>query len=151
MSGLIMATLLNSGYTVRVKNPSVVFTCLAPAGIRLLSAVDQVAQQCHVNLVISCGNEDHALRDPHTTGEALDVSVAGFDAARIQILYNALTQLLGPLFTVLYECPTPPVDPGLRQIAYLNVHATAPHLHLQRKNQTVFPPAPITPATTTSV
>jgi hypothetical protein len=53
---------------------------------------------------------------------------------------DALVQLLGPLFTVLYETPATPSDAKLGEFAYVNPKATGPHLHLQLKKGTVYPP-----------
>ena len=99
-----------------------------------------------MNLEITCWNEGHGPTDPHTLGEAADVSVKGLSADQIEMVLMALRSTLGPLFTVLYEVPKVPSDPTLRPIAYVNVDATGPHLHVQRKKGTIFPPESVTPA-----
>lgn len=119
---------------------SVKWLHLAPAGIRILGAIDRTAQQCGLDLVITCGTEGHPLGDPHTLGEAVDVSVKEMDVPTLLAVRDFLQLTLGPLFTVLYECPALPTDPRLQGIVYVNAQATAPHFHLQRKKGTLFPP-----------
>ena len=126
--------------------PGVRFDVIAPAGFRILWALDGAVQSCRVNLEITCWNEGHGPTDPHTLGEAADVSVKGLSADQIEMVLMALRSTLGPLFTVLYEVPEVPHDPTLRSIAYINMAATGPHFHLQRKRGTVWPPPAVTPA-----
>ena len=122
--------------------PSARFDQIRPAGFRILAALDQAAQDCRVDLTITSGTDSHALPDPHVTGEAYDVSVAGLSAQQISDVKASLEDCLGPLFTVLYEVGQVPSDPTLRSIAYVNVKATGPHFHIQRRKHTVFPPTP---------
>lgn len=124
---------------VRVK-AGVKFDRLAPAGVRILSAADQVARECGVDLEITCGTEGHAADDPHTLGEAFDFSVRNFDVDHILDVRERLMRGLGQLFTVLYERPDHPTDKRLAVIAYVNSKASAPHLHVQRKTGTLYPP-----------
>lgn len=116
------------------------FDVIGPAGFRILSAVDQAAQHCKVDLYITSGTDSHAHPSAHVTGEAFDVSVRGLSAQDIANVKASLESTLGPLFTVLYEVPSVPSDPTLRPIAYVNVKATAAHFHIQRQKNTVFPP-----------
>ena len=121
--------------------PGARFDVIAPAGFRILAALDQAAQDCRVDLMVTCGTDSHALPDPHVTGEAYDVSVLGLSAQQIADVKANLDAALGPLFTVLYEVPSVPSDPTLRSIAYVNVKATGPHFHVQkRKGLGEFPP-----------
>ena len=120
--------------------PGARFDVIAPAGFRILAALDQTAQDCRVDLMVTCGTDSHAMPDPHVTGEAYDVSVLGLSAQQIADVKANLDAALGPLFTVLYEVPSVPSDPTLRPIAYVNVKATGPHFHIQRKKGTTFPP-----------
>ncbi len=116
----------------------------APAGFRLLGALDQVTRRLAIALEITSGDEPRgrAATDPHMTGEAYDVSVRDLSPAQIARVHTLLRTLLDQAqFTVLYECPQIPSDPLLRTIAVVNAHATAPHLHLQRKKGTAWPPA----------
>src|SRR6266853_1023663 len=124
---------------VRVK-PGVSFDVIAPGGFRILEALGFVARRCARDLTISCGSEDHPADDPHTRGEAFDVSVAALDIPSIVMVRAELVVQLGPAFTVLYESPTKPTDPRLQLIVYMNAGATAPHLHVQVKKGTAYPP-----------
>lgn len=126
-------------FVVRAR-PSVKFATIAPAGFRILSAIDQAAQQCGVNLTVTAGTDSHQSPDPHCSGEAFDVSVQGLTPAQIVDVRASLATTLGPLFTVLYERPDVPTDPALKAIAFVNTKATGPHLHIQRKKGTQFPP-----------
>lgn len=124
--------------------PAVRFDMIAPAGFRILSALDQTAQDCRVDLMVTSGTDSHAT-GPHATGEAFDISVHTLSAQQIWDVKASLEELLGPLFTVLYEVPKVPSDSTLRSIAYLNAAATGPHFHVQRKKGTTFPPESVTP------
>lgn len=125
--------------------PGVRFEVIAPAGFRILAALDRTAQQVGVDLLITSGTDSHS-GGAHPTGEAYDVSVLGLSAQQIADVRGTLITILGPLFTVLYEVQKVPSDPTLRPIAFVNVEATGPHVHIQRKRNTVFPPEPVTPA-----
>lgn len=126
--------------------PGVRFDVIAPAGFRILAALDLAAQDCLTDLMITCGTDSHALPDPHPLGEAYDVSVHTLSAQHISDVKAHLEDTLGPLFTVLYEVQEVPSDPTLRSIAYVNVQATGPHFHIQRKKDTTFPPETEYPA-----
>ena len=120
--------------------PGVSFATIRPAGFAILGALYLATQQVGVSLDITSGTDSHAATDPHATGEAYDVSVRGLSAQQISDIKDELEGSLGPLFTVLYEVPAVPSDPTLRPIAYVNIHATGPHFHVQKKKGTVFPP-----------
>ena len=125
--------------------PGVRFALIAPAGFRILAALDQAAQDCLVDLMITSGTDSHGSLGAHPSGEAYDVSVHMLSAQQIGDVKAHLEDTLGPLFTVLYEVPQVPSDPTLRSIAYINAKATGPHLHCQRKKGTTFPPPSVTP------
>lgn len=128
--------------------PSARFDVIRPAGFRILAALDLTALACQTDLMITCGTDSHHLPDPHVTGEAYDVSVHGLSAQQIADVKASLERILGPAFTVLYEVPKEPSDPTLRPIAYVNLDATGPHIHIQlRKGLGAYPPPPVTPAT----
>ena len=116
--------------------PGVQIDGLQPAGIRILSTIDQVAKMSGLNLVITCGTEDHPPDDPHTRGVALDIRSDGLPVVVIEQIHESLIDGLGPMFTVLYECPTAPQDMRLAAIAYINASASAPHFHVQLKRPT---------------
>lgn len=128
---------------IRVRD-GVEFRRIAPAGFVILSALHSATRVLHLDVWITSGTEAHDAADPHTSGEAYDVSVNRYSIEMIIELRTYLEKALGPLFTVLYEVPHAPDDVRLGSIAFVNPHATAPHLHVQRKKGTVYPP----PATT---
>ena len=123
--------------------PSVRFSMIAPAGFKILAAIQRAAEQCDWDLEITSATDSHTQPSAHVTGEAYDLSVKGMSAQTIEDVKKALEAALGPLFTVLYEVPTPPSDPTLRHIAYVNARATGPHFHIQRRKGTIYPPAPM--------
>lgn len=123
--------------------PSVRFSQIAPAGFKILAAIQHAAESCDWDLEITSGTDSHTQPSAHVTGEAYDLSVKGMSAQTIEDVKKALEASLGPLFTVLYEVPKRPSDPTLRPIAYVNVNATGPHFHIQRRKNTVYPPASI--------
>lgn len=126
-------------YSLRHRS-SARFDRIAPAGFRILSALDRATELMSTDLLITCGTDSHPSSDPHATGEAYDVSVASLAPNQIVNLKHMLEEDLGTLFTVLFETPTKPVDSRLAPIAYVNKDATGPHLHIQRKRGTIYPP-----------
>ena len=124
------------------------FDLIAPAGFEMLCALVDAASHLGEDLTITCGTDGHAATDPHTLGAAYDVSVRLFPPTFQQRLILYLRTALGSSFTVLYECPTMPTDPGLAAIAYVNPAATGVHCHLQLKNGMTYPPRPPAPVPT---
>ena len=122
--------------------PSVKFDHIAPAGFRILAALDEATQYLGEDLMITSGTDSHVAPDPHALGVAYDISVEGLSVEITMRLVQYLRVTLGTLFTTLYECPTAPSDARLASIMYLNPDATGPHLHIQRKKGTVFPTPP---------
>ncbi len=117
----------------------------APAGLRILSALDQWALMADQDVVITSGDEGSDWRaptDPHQTGEAYDVSLKGFDPEQLVTAYRFLAKTLGARFTVLFEVPPAIISTlpqALIDIAWVNTKATGMHFHLQRKRGTTFP------------
>jgi hypothetical protein len=121
---------------------SVTLNGLAPAGVRILAALDRATQILKRDLVVTCGTDSHPSDDPHTKGCALDVRTKDLPEGAILALVAALRADLGADFTVLYEVPTTP-NGVLASIAYVNTGASAAHLHIQlRKGFGSYPPAP---------
>jgi hypothetical protein len=112
------------------------------AGTRILGVLDRAAQVCRTNLEITSGTDGphSGPDDPHKHGLAFDVSVANLSTLLIGQLKTYLEQVLGPAFTVLFECPTRPTEPQLQPIAYVNPDATARHFHIQPKKGSIWPP-----------
>src|ERR1700691_792947 len=80
---------------IHVKD-GVSFLKIAPAGFRILSAVDQVSQALSVDLVVTSGTdgEHSGPDDPHHRGEAYDVRSQGFSTElRDQILAGVMHRL----------------------------------------------------------
>lgn len=124
---------------VRVK-PGVTFGVIAPAGFRILAAIDGLTSVLGRDVILTSGTDYHQLPDPHSSGEAYDFGVSGWSAKEIALAMTHLRSRLGDPFTVLYEVPTVPTDPALAAIAYANPKATGPHFHIQRKKGTTYPP-----------
>lgn len=128
--------------TVRSK-PGCRFDRIAPAGFVLLAAIQDACFQLGLSLVVTSGTNDHALPDPHAQGEAYDLSVESLTDGQLdQLLRHLRAQLPTDHFTVLFEVPS---LAGLSKaraefVTYVNDKATAPHLHLQRRRGTVYPP-----------
>lgn len=122
---------------VLIPKAGVEFARIAPAGGAILAAAGVVALQMRRDLTITSGTDSHPSDDPHARGEAFDLSVQGMSEAEILTLVESLKSYLGPKFTVLYECPTRP-NGVLGTFAYVNAHATAPHVHAQYQKGLTF-------------
>lgn len=125
------------------------FAQIQAGGFRLLGALEATAREMGRILTITCGTEGHGPTDPHTRGLAYDVSVLGMAPDDLVLLRAHLMEALpADLFTVLYEVPQLPGPGVLQAIATLNTRASAPHLHLQVRKGTVYPPSMlVTPET----
>lgn len=120
--------------------PGVKFDRIAPAGARIIGALDAYARFVGKRLVVTCGTEGHGPTDPHTTGDAYDLSVQGWSDEDILDGHRWFCdELPGMWFTTLYEVRETPTG-LLLGIAFVNPEATGPHFHLQRKKGTVYPP-----------
>ena len=110
---------------VRVK-PGVAFAIIAPAGFRILSAIDQVAAALSVDLTLTSGTDgDHSgSNDPHHRGEAYDVRSQGFSTdLKQQILDGVMRRLGFERFYGFLESPGTPNE----------------HFHFQVKKGTTYP------------
>ncbi len=119
------------------------FDRIQPAGFALLWGIQQAAFTLGLDLTITCGTEGHTPTDPHTLGEAVDVSVANLTPTQIRLLHTTLIKSLAwhvpGACTVLFEVQSfPTTEPELASIATVNPRATAPHFHLQRAKGTVY-------------
>lgn len=121
--------------------PSVKFDVIAPAGFRILAKIDDLSSLLKRDVFISCGTEGHGPDDPHTTGQAYDLSVVGWTGQQIEDCVNYLRHELGPLFYVQFEVRAVSEDGTPSRIAVQNHAATAPHIHAQRKKGTTYPPS----------
>jgi hypothetical protein len=125
---------------VRLK-PGAEVRVLAPAGVRILAAIDRAAQHLETVAIVTSGSEERGRKptDPHMTGEAFDVSVAEWDEAMVRAVYRSLRSTLGAGFTVLLEAPALVDVGGLRDLVYRSANATGVHFHIQRKKGTRWP------------
>ncbi len=125
---------------VRIK-PGVQFSVIAPAGVRILGALDAVARRLRVDLTITCGTEAHPPSDPHATGEAYDIRTHDFtDDQKQAILRELLLELSDDQTS---DAPLVVSDGlGTRGFWGWIEHPGLPteHLHVQRRNRTVYPP-----------
>lgn len=123
-----------------IHKDGVKFDVIAEGGARILTALARYAAKVSFPIVISCGSEGHPPDDPHSTGNAFDVSLKTLPNSQAILAARAsLVQDLGSMFTVLFECPEKPDDPLLQSIAYINPEATAPHFHIQVRKGAAYP------------
>ena len=74
--------------------PGAVLGTPAPAGFRLLAAIDRASRLVRVDLTLTCGTDSHGPDDPHTRGEAYDVRTRDLTASQAQrVLRAVLTDL----------------------------------------------------------
>ncbi len=110
---------------VRSKD-GVLFSAIAPAGFRILSAIDQVALALSVELIITSGTdgEHSGPSDPHRRGEAFDVRSQGFSPELKQQILDGVMRRLG------FE----------RFYGFLEAKDTSnEHFHFQVKKGTTYP------------
>lgn len=111
---------------VRTK-AGVVFSIIAPAGFRILSAIDRTADVFGHDLEITsaCDGAHSGPHDPHHTGEAYDIHTKDFSNNELkQLVLDSIMRYLGEEhFFGFLE------DPGTDN----------EHLHVQRKKDTVYP------------
>ena len=106
----------------------------------LLGTVQHATQVFQEDWIVTCGSEGHGPGDSHTLGEALDLSVSAWNPEQVVQRYHWLVAQTGPLFYVQYERPDDSPSWELNAIAVINPAASAPHIHMQRRKGTVYPP-----------
>ncbi len=121
--------------------PGVSFAVIAPAGFRLLSALDVTARRLQITLTITCGCDSHPPADPHSTGEAYDVRTHGLTNDQKRQL---LKSLMDELATDTHDVPLP-ASGGLGTLHFWgwieNLGLATEHLHCQRRTSTTYPVA----------
>jgi hypothetical protein len=128
---------------LRVK-PGVLFTTIAPAGFRLLAAIDKAARVLSVELTITsaCDGEHSGPNDPHHRGEAYDVRTHGLtDGIKDAVLRVVLTELRDnePALPRPVE-GTPRSLATVRFFGFLESAGGAnEHLHFQLRRGRVYP------------
>jgi hypothetical protein len=123
---------------VQVK-PGVYFARVAPAGVRLLGALERTARRLQLPLLITCACEQHPPDDPHSKGEAYDVRSWSFTPAQKDAV---LRQVLLELSDGETDAPTV-TGIGLATARFYGQleHPGHPkeHFHFQRRKGTVYP------------
>lgn len=113
---------------------------LAPAGVRILGALDHTARACGVSLVVTCADKEHPASDPHSTGEAFDVRTRNLTDAGMKT--RVLQTLIATLADDAGSDQPLPVSIGFatkRFYAQLeNPGQPNEHLHVQRRNGTAY-------------
>lgn len=120
--------------------PSVRFALIAPAGFRILAAIDALPATIGRDVYLSCGTEGHPPTDPHSTGEAFDISVMGWTGAEIETALRTLRGTLGSAFYAQYEVTSTANDLTPSRLAVVNPAASGSHVHVQRAKSTIYPP-----------
>ncbi len=78
---------------VRTKE-GVAFTVIAPAGFRILSAIDQTALTLDLDLMITsaCDGEHSGPDDPHHSGNAIDIRLHDFSLQQQQDIVRLIME-----------------------------------------------------------
>lgn len=123
--------------------PGVSFTGLAPAGLRLLGALDRVVRAQAFDLILTCGTDSHPPNDPHSRGCAFDVRTHNLTEEQKQYVLRAV---LADLMEPDAVDPILPVSIGLATrywyVQLENPGEITEHMHMQLRRGVNFPPAP---------
>lgn len=135
-------------YCLRVK-PGVQFDPIAPAGFRILSALEVTARRLKLDITITCGSEDHAPGTPHSLGEAYDFRTHDWTQdQKLAVLREAMLELCDDATS---DAPLP-VSGGTATAHFYGQieHPNVPneHGHIQRRAGTIYgrPPPRSQPA-----
>ncbi len=130
---------------VVICKPGVRFDVIAPAGFRLLGAIERAARSSGRDLMVTCGTEAHPATDPHSLGEAFDLRTHGLtDLEKETLLRRILLDVSeGPLVDPLMDA-----SGGIASRYFWGwiEHPGEPaeHLHVQRRKGLTYPPPGIT-------
>jgi hypothetical protein len=113
----------------------------APAGIRILGALDRTARRLKRDLIVTCADKEHPPNDPHSTGEAFDVRT--HDMPDDDTKRTVLRELMLDLQTEGDAMDAPIVTGiGLSTLHFYGQieHPNEPneHLHVQRRKGTTY-------------
>lgn len=110
---------------VVLAKPGVQFTVIAPGGFRILSAIQQAATVCAVDLTITsaCDGEHSGPSDPHHSGNAYDIRTHDMTAEQKSDVLSTITTALGDRFFAFLEAPNTDNE----------------HIHAQVSKGTVYP------------
>jgi len=116
------------------------FTRIAPAGFRLLGAIELTARRFGIEMMITCACEAHPAEDPHSLGEAYDVRSHDMSPAQKTLVLKAILEAAGD------------ADAGDVPVGAQGGYATShfwgwlehpgdpnEHLHVQRRQHTTYP------------
>lgn len=116
---------------------------LAPAGVRLLGALDVMARRLGHAFVITCADKEHGDKDPHTLGEAFDVRTHDLpEDVKDALLHELMIELCDDPTTDAPKTLTTVNMPNLATKRFFsqleNAGQANEHLHCQRRNNTVY-------------
>lgn len=99
------------------------FSSIAPAGVRILEHLKQIAATCAFDVTITsaCDGAHSGPADPHHTGEAYDVRTQGLTLEQVTFLIESLHRLGGRFYAFVE-------DPGTANA----------HIHVQRTKGTTY-------------
>lgn len=113
---------------------------LAPAGIRLLAALEVTARRLNLHLVVTCGTDSHPPNDPHSLGVALDIRTNDQTFETKKLMLNAL---IAEVSEGALDAPMV-ISNGLGTSLFWgwieNPGAADEHLHAQLRHGRVYPP-----------
>lgn len=125
---------------VRFKDGVLPINTLAPAGVRILGALDITARRVKHDLVVTCADKEHSASDPHSLGEAFDVrthDLADDDMKRTVLRELMLELQDDPELDTLEQ-----TSGGLATRRFFGwiEHPNEPneHLHVQRRRGTTY-------------
>jgi hypothetical protein len=112
----------------------------APAGVRILGALDATARRLKLDLVVTCADKEHPPSDPHSAGEAMDVRLHDFDDATKRLVLREVMLELQNEGDML-DAPIP-TNIGLATLHFYGQiekpNDPAVHLHVQRRAGTTY-------------
>lgn len=115
------------------------FARIAPAGFRLLGAIEHAARACGVSLTITSGTDNHGPTDPHTKGEAYDIRSRGMPREQQT---QVLTAIMMYLSDGADDAPSA-TSGGLATHAFFgfleNPGTAQEHFHVQRRKGRLYP------------
>lgn len=116
------------------------FGTIAPAGFRILAALDAVSKDWPDDLTITCGTEAHLPTNPHTLGEAYDIRCNDLpDRDTMDALVRAI---IGRLSEDSEDVPFQASSGwAVRRFwGFVEAFDTPNlHIHIQRRKGTTFP------------
>jgi hypothetical protein len=135
---------LGSGHGFVLVKAGVTFTTIAPAGFRLLAAIERAARELQLPLMITsaCDGEHSGPHDPHHRGEAYDLRTRDLTEGQKDLVLMAI-------ITACSEPGAPPpfLLPGVKRslaTALFFGFVEAPrtpneHIHVQLRQGRTYP------------